>query len=148
MIEEGLRRRGHGSTMNASKKSSPSNKLDDRANAKLVDDLRKRNASLKKANTDLREKLRLAVMENKKAAGKRRVLVPRRNGVSSKTAPAMARDENLQGMLKSFANTSKMLRKTFENFREKFLRRFFGLQASYRAQNLTVKRSRRPGFDF
>ena len=106
MIEEGLRRRGHGSTMDASKKSSPSNKLDDRANAKLVDDLRKRNASLKKANTDLREKLRLAAMENKKAAGKRRVLVPRRGGVSSKTAPAMARDENLQGMLKSFANTT------------------------------------------
>ena len=106
MIEEGLRRRGHGSTMDASKNSSPSNKLDDRANGKLIDDLRKRNASLQKANTDLREKLRLSLMENKKKAGTKRVLIPRRSNKHGNTAPVLSRDENLQGMLKGFAATT------------------------------------------
>ena len=92
--------------MDASKNSSPSNKLDDRANGKLIDDLRKRNASLQKANTDLREKLRLSLMENKKKAGTKRVLIPRRSNKHGNTAPVLSRDENLQGMLKGFAATT------------------------------------------
>ena len=59
MIEEGLRRRGHGSTMDASKSKTRTNKMDDVATSKLITDLKKRNMSLQKANTDLREKLRM-----------------------------------------------------------------------------------------
>ena len=118
MIEEGLRRRGHGSTMDASKSKTRTNKMDDVATSKLITDLKKRNMSLQKANTDLREKLRLALMENRQIAntpgGKRRILAQqKRNATSRKGAThhggrsnLLPRDENLQGMLKSFANTT------------------------------------------
>ena len=39
MIEEGLRRRGHGSTMDASKPKTRTNKMDDVATSKLITDL-------------------------------------------------------------------------------------------------------------
>ena len=39
MIEEGLRRRGHGSTMDASKSKTRTNKMDDVATSKLITDL-------------------------------------------------------------------------------------------------------------
>ena len=62
---------------------------------KLINDLRKRNASLKKANTDLREKLRIATIALNKAN--------RRPGMGSRSGRSLApaRDENLDGMLQS-----------------------------------------------
>ena len=48
MIEEGLRRRGHGTTMDASQSKSKTNKLDDVATSRLINDLKKRNASLQR----------------------------------------------------------------------------------------------------
>ena len=102
--------------MDASQSKSKTNKLDDVATSRLINDLKKRNA-LQKANTDLREKLRLAIMENRQNAstpgGKRRMFVSAEEGQKRKGAThhggregLLPRDENLQGMLKSFANTT------------------------------------------
>jgi protein fantom len=105
MIEETLRRRGAkgldgkgGGTAKGGGKggagSSTGRRIADLEAEKLINDLRKRNGSLKKANTDLREKLRVATIALNKAN--------RRPGMGSRgRTAAPARDENLDGMLQS-----------------------------------------------
>ncbi len=101
MIEETLRRRGakgmdgKGGAKGgkAGGAGSTGRRIADLEAEKLINDLRKRNGSLKKANTDLREKLRVATIALNKAN--------RRPGMGSRRAAAPARDENLDGMLQS-----------------------------------------------
>ena len=116
MIEETLRRRGAKGVDGAKgnrKAGGTGRRIADLEAEKLINDLRKRNASLKKANTDLREKLRVATIALNKANRR-----PGMGGSRSKrptTAPA--RDENLDGMLQSLnrsANGTPHAKKTRE----------------------------------
>tara|TARA_B100000795_G_C22678076_1_gene390626 strand:- start:25 stop:891 length:867 start_codon:yes stop_codon:yes gene_type:complete len=103
MIEETLRRRGakglDGSGTDGVKGSKP-RRLADLEAEKLIADLRKRNASLKKDNTGIREKLRISTMALNKAQkrpGARRPMT---------SSNSRSSNENLDGMLQNFSKSA------------------------------------------
>ena len=100
MIEETLRRRGakglDDSGTTGTKGSKP-RRLADLEAEKLINDLRKRNTTLKKGNTDMREKLRVATMALNQAK--------KRPGFKARTSNTR-RDEKLDGMLQNFSKSN------------------------------------------
>jgi hypothetical protein len=100
MIEETLRRRGakglDDSGTSGTKGSKP-RRIADLEAEQLITDLRKRNTNLKKVNTDLREKLRVATMALNQAK--------KRPGYRASKSSSQ-RDENLDGMLQNFSKSN------------------------------------------
>jgi hypothetical protein len=100
MIEETLRRRGakglDDSGTSGTKGSKP-RRIADLEAEQLITDLRKRNTSLKKNNTDLREKLRVATLALNQAK--------KRPGYRASKSSSQ-RDENLDGMLQNFSKSN------------------------------------------